>query len=278
MNSKTLALVLALFASSSPSRSLAETLEESLFAGAKVEKTIIQGELTPLDSPIARMTVRILIFNLEAGITSTCTGTLLSSNLVLTAAHCLQNSPSPSQVRIVSASGWESSNAEDYRLHENFSKLSRETSLFGLVVAETRPANDIALIKLKQPLGAKALAAELPQVESENGSSLDVVIAGFGKTNAQDRSTSLTLQFAWSRGTFLESNGDDQHILLEGAQTCNGDSGGPAYAPIEKKYVVVGVASHGKMDCSSEGRMVAVGHHLNWIKKTAKELLAQKSI
>jgi trypsin len=179
------------------------------------------------NSPVAK----VLIVNQDNS-QGLCTGTFLSANKVLTAAHCFLGK----SVRFV------------------FVELNGESSLASSVVVHPQAAivlegsvpkvaNDVAIITLS----ANRAVNTLPILVSATIKRNDVFsIYGYGLDEAGN------LQVLRS-GQSKASSVNDQHITAKfenvGSNSCNGDSGGPALLTILKDGVaqsgIVGLVSSG---------------------------------
>ena len=101
-------------------------------------KKIVGGSQTKKD---AWPWMAILLYNNKIN----CGGTLITSDHILTAAHCADDGESPDQVRLgdydvryVGDTPEETYDVEWMKLHENYNKFTHE--------------NDIAIIKLTRPV------------------------------------------------------------------------------------------------------------------------------
>ncbi len=188
-----------------------------------------------------------------------CTGVLLTSHVVATAAHCVSVSP-PDQVYFGS-------------------KPSTKTGTF-IAVADTLAhpdfdedtlANDIGLVALAD----KAPIAPLPVLTQEFDKSfvkLPLRLVGFGAPAANDDGNVRKRVGT----TTIESYTADTFKFLPGpSQTCNGDSGGPAFATVGGKEYVVGLTSSGDANCKQYGSDVRVDRFVPFITGYAKAYSAK---
>lgn len=239
-----------------------------------MQDTIIGGEKVETTSRVYKMTVQLLMGfrrGNEVGV-GQCSGTLIAKDLVLTAAHCVKNLEDPeAQFLVIMAKlgNGQTIKASAWRAHPSYKRIE---DYIGAAKA-LRPINDIALVRLEQPAGAGTLLAQLPSAAMAIGQSEDMVVAGYGRTNPTDSSTTGTLFFAWTSGEMKSvRDGSDLQIEMTGVQPCSGDSGGPIFRASESKpLVVLGVTSHVKGQCESMARAISVSHHLPWIRATAAE-------
>lgn len=222
------------------SRSLAVALLfVSSVASAGVEVPILGGTTTTVGQFPN-------VVGLEVG-NGMCTGTLITPDWVLTAAHCIQGlSPSSVTVRFGSVSmfsGGATRGASMLIPKPGFSQ-----SALGRY--------DIGLIKLAAPItDIKPVPVNLNPAKAPVG--IKVTMVGFGATSVGGggagtqfmvEQTSVSCQSFGSSNTellcFSQTNGTGK---------CSGDSGGPSFAMIDGVFTQVGVTSFGDQDCQYYG-------------------------
>jgi secreted trypsin-like serine protease len=188
---------------------------------------IIKGQTCDeLGSPI----VELNIIN-NKGKTSLCSGTVISSTKVLTAAHCFL---SVSVNSVIVNAGGTFHEAVSYSIHPN------------VAVSSNAIINDVALVQTGAAINAPTLpilVGTAPQVGDMIG------INGYGL----DESDNLGVLRG---GTMKITNITTNHVIAaytgEFSNTCNGDSGGPATYTKNGKVGVIGITSSGiKTDCSA---------------------------
>lgn len=210
-----------------------------------------------------------------------CTGSLIARNIILTAAHCLDESQSPIQNifvvfndKIIKAKVVRT--ASTGLSHENFAPSAPETK---------KSWNDIALLKLSRDAPADFKLALLPSSATEVtlATGLELEQAGFGRSEAlrSTKKDSSGVLRAVSGIKIISVSEDGLELLLDETikGSCNGDSGGPAYAKTARGNVVVGVDSRGtsQTSCIGQGIYTSVVGHLDWINKNMK-LLSESSL
>ena len=183
-----------------------------------------------------------------------CTGTLIESDIVLTAAHCVEdagvyfikygaNLRKDSYLRTVSAT-WKSPNYSSDQL-----------------------VGDVGLLKLTDPIaGAQTTpllsATEIKKVLLDKKKKLEIV--GWGKDqnsilpqylkrlSVDDYSSTMQKKYPreWRSAIWFAVGKYDKRQKIY-AGSCYGDSGGPLFAYSKGQQYLVGVTSHGAEDCET---------------------------
>ncbi|XP_030057387.1 coagulation factor X [Microcaecilia unicolor] len=203
-----------------------------------------------------------------------CGGTILTSDFVLTAAHCMNQSKSfkviVGEVDTQKKEGTESVHTVDrVFMHNKF-------------VTKTYD-NDIALIKLKDPItfSPYATPACIPDVDFANDVLMKMkegIVSGFGRLHQKGREATIlqVLQVPYiERSKCIESSTFDvtANMFCAGFETevkdaCQGDSGGPHVTPYKGTYFVTGVVSWGE-GCAQQGKFgvyTKVSRFIKWIR------------
>ena len=234
---------------------------------------IIGGTLVNQNEPIARSTVG-LSFQTYQG-TSTCTGTILSNNIVITAAHCVTTPNNelinPDQMKIIFGTDMRSSRAmitpELVYIPADYHGLTNSTEMLDFA---------ILFFKEKIPFGfgpAKVLKSE----EYLNPGDI-VTLAGYGITNSYSNTGGGLLR---KTNVAISHFENDSEVVLDerfGSGACRGDSGGPAYILRNGEYYFFGVTSRGDLRCSQRGIYTLLSSYSELIFAAKTEFLNEYMI
>ena len=174
------------------------------------------------------------------GSTLVCTATLIAPRLLLTAAHCVSGDAMPdAYFGSVPGDGGPRVAIAAVRRHPAFDAATLHDDVAMALLAEAAPAG-----ATPWPTPATPIAA---------GASLRLV--GFGRTAAGD--TSAPRKRAGTT-TVATVSADELTFAPSPSQTCEGDSGGPAFATLEGVEAIVGVTSSGDAACTTLARDMRV--------------------
>ena len=215
-----------------------------------------------------------------------CAGFIISPDVVLTAAHCL-NDRQPNRVQILSK--LHDLRAFDGERHE----IDQWTIHADYRMDDSSHLNDIALIKVQQTFANDLQACCLPSTSSTRYPRVnsEVVVSGWGRrTMTANSRNSPILQHAvmpivdHRNLRCQRSIADVDRQICAGYDTlsidaCSGDSGAPLLA-VEYEgnrgyFVAAGIVSYGNKQCDasiSSGVYTRVSFYLDWINQNLKLL------
>lgn len=198
---------------------------------------IVGGRNLDPASPMSRHTVGL--YGAKGDNAFVCTGTLIATNIILTAAHCVETDQ---MIVVFSHNLMGTLEAKDLeKVRPVVAKLVH--SKWNSVI-QKKDAGDIALIKFKgtTPLGYTPAALLSSSVFLTPG--VLVQQAGFGLDNPEMETGSGVLRTAMVR---VASNSYSATEIVvdqrDGRGVCSGDSGGPGFLAIDGTFYVWGVAS-----------------------------------
>ncbi|XP_064486144.1 tryptase gamma-like [Ornithodoros turicata] len=215
-----------------------------------------------------------------------CSGALLDSQHVVTAAHCVR-SVHRSMLRI--HLGVHTRDRRD---------VGEQTALVQHICAHRlayKPYNDIAILRLRRTIKFRDTIQPvcLPQPDGEMPDNVTLYVTGWGKTQAthidvEDRSLTLkqlrvpSLSSETCRSQFLRFLLDSGFCgAHEYGSTCNGDSGAPAVRLRDGVWTLEGITAGGPRTCGiakSPMRFTKVSWFVNWIRRYMNSSEAEWSV
>ncbi len=203
-----------------------------------------------------------------------CTGALIAPNAVLTAAHCAGGVVG--QRILVGADVSDTANVKLYNVIESVS----------YPVHNKPDDNDLAILILKESV--QGVVPAQPADDKMITAAHSVLVVGFGSTDPEGkmgrgkkrmvevpiRSYSCEgvdrVKFGCFEGLELVAIGVDR-------DSCEGDSGGPAYVEYKGRYYLAGVTSRGVgSKCGDGGIYVRVDKYATWIYQEVLPLYPPK--
>jgi hypothetical protein len=192
-----------------------------------VTEPVTSGALDPGDPAVVRI---------EGGL-APCSGTLIATDVVLTAAHCVELPPTTVFFGSDAAAAGDRVGVIAHVAHPAFEAI--------------RVENDVALLLLERPPSAATPAVWMGSAPTGSWVGAEVRLVGFG----------LAAPGAPAQGekragmAHVDAAGDtDLHLTPSPSLPCLGDSGGPVLAGER----VVGVVSSGDPGCSDHARAMRV--------------------
>ena len=175
-----------------------------------------------------------------------CTGTLVSPNVVLTAGHCVYDSPSGFAYFGSSYPGSGTiSLVKTHYAHPDFSPQDFRNA-------------DVGVAVLASPVAVPPIALDRTDLVGSVGANLHVV--GFGETLSSEPSFSKM-----EKDTAITSVLTKEITI--GPAICGGDSGGPGLLTLPSGDVVVaGVISWYTLGCHGQGGLARVDVFADWIQ------------
>ena len=209
-----------------------------------------------------------------------CTGTLVAPTLVITAAHCFEDENGrrlgTGEVLVGSDSLF-ALPVPAARRHRSAQLIQHPQYAQGPISFEPSGIgqdNDIGVIVLAEAINSQQTTPVLPAARLRDlvARQTQVVVSGYGVTDdnnpANDRAGTLHI----GETPYLQRS---EFEMLAGGNglvdTCNGDSGGPAYVILDGQRFLVGVTSRAAHDsvgnCGDRGIYTLAPAYLGWIEQ-----------
>lgn len=201
------------------------------------KRGIVSGKMIGLKDPDTKYAVLLVIR--EGNSLRTCTGSVISKNVILTAGHCARGAEK-NQIYAVfhpdmmCSSGYSSSmkvQSDDILVHKDYK-------------GDSSAKSDLALIKLSSPVPADYPVMGLYDGKSALNSD-DLLMVGYGITSESARDSRFLRKV--NKSAKLDSRVEGPNIVFDQRNgrggVCSGDSGGPIYAKVGNQYKIIGVNS-----------------------------------
>lgn len=235
-------------------------------------ESIINGQTADKESDIVKSTVALVL--VEADRTkSFCTGTLVSKDIIVTAAHCVEPMTSGYQVQVSFGNEtFSSKNEGELREIDRFYTYDMVNPIMGNpdAVRTINDLRDVAVIKLLTTAPKWATPIAILGSEASLNVGQQVTVAGFGRMEEDKAAMAKYLQV-----TQLDIRGvGSKRIELDqtkGTGACWGDSGGPALIrTTSNDLVVIGAlsgATYGDQNCHSGTVYTSLAGYKEFIQK-----------
>lgn len=189
-----------------------------------------------------------------------CTGTLVSSRVVLTGAHCVVQGVAPDKFALGPATdaATEIHNITQCIPHPQYGP--------GVIENVQVNLHDIMVCVLATPAAAAPMKLRTSSIDGLYGTSITFV--GFGVTvpgNAATTGTKMAVSVPIGK---IDAQGFfNTTTPTNPKNTCTGDSGGPAVLHTGGLDEVIGVTSQGDAGCVESGWNIRVDLHAAWIQQ-----------
>ncbi len=269
---------------------------QNIEAAGNSSAGIIGGTAVSDQDPISHSTVQLLHVTLVpdkatgrfriTGL-STCTGTILSQDVILTAGHC--SSSNPRELILLF-----SNQIPDFK--QFFQTIAQNQQVRRVVAGVTAPNwqhlskdtdqnwGDLSLLRFTGGLPDGYVPATMLPASAVLQMKTSVTLAGFGETDGVKKTQATELEKVTVQ--IGDPNFSDTEMLVDNTNNtgaCHGDSGGPAYVVSQGQNYLAGVTS--RADLKTDPQAVCVGKtiytkvqpYLPWISSEIQKLEADNN-
>jgi secreted trypsin-like serine protease len=206
---------------------------------------VVGGQDVAYGSELANSTVALL--NVDSG--SLCTASIISSDAVVTAAHCV--SGAVGSLRVVFGTQLNPTDRGNTVLNVSDMRVS---PIWDVRQGQETNRGDLAIVRFKgaMPIGYGPVAVLSRDDSTALQAGVPVEVAGFGTA---DPAKHFGLgQLRQAQLHIRKTDFSETEILLDQSQgqgVCHGDSGGPAFVEVRGVHYLFGVTSKGVNDQDS---------------------------
>lgn len=232
--------------------SMSSSVESDEFSGG-----IVGGSAVMAGSRVSRSVVAI--YGPKFGI---CSGTLISGNAILTAAHCVPTEPGIQLSVIFNVTIKGASPANSRPVVKMYANPRWGKSNNG------KDNGDIAIMKFSGSIPPGYTPVSFLSTPSLVANGSFVMLSGYGVTDGVADTGAGVLRDTTT--VITDAHFSQTEVLLDqrgGRGTCSGDSGGPAFITSGGVYYLWGVVSRGDKDCKATGIYTNALVYMNWINQ-----------
>ncbi|WP_413293057.1 S1 family peptidase [Bdellovibrio sp. HCB185ZH] len=235
---------------------------------------IVGGYSTSKSDPLSKKVVMLIGSTVDSDgnpASSVCTGTPITDDVILTAAHCVKGNTEMKAYFVTDAtcsSGFRLSKtgvaASSFAYDHNY----RDSKYSGI-------KNDVALVRLKSKIPADYDISQLYM--GDQLSSDTVTLVGYGKTSETKQDSAFLRSKLKSYSRDVRVSTETVTIQQQDGGLCSGDSGGPIFVEVNGEKQILAVTSYvSNMTESTICHGTATGMYsksiLPWIEKTLPSL------
>lgn len=252
-------------------------------------RAIVSGQIVGVSNPVSSAVVRVSVISRErrcardgrgcrmVRVSNLCSGTVITRDSVLTAAHCLTDRGIEG-VTVTFFAGHGGREiaipARSWRPHPSFPQDAGRSGVCRITPGRRNDCfgSDVGLVRLSAalPSEARAIRRAPSGIEPETNETLTVY--GYGVTDPQTRSGSGTLREG--RVRFVGGRVESQALVTGGPRRsmfCIGDSGGPVVIERGGQLYLWGImASVSSPPCRSLGSVVRLDAVGGWVDRFAE--------
>jgi secreted trypsin-like serine protease len=234
---------------------------------------IIGGDVAAGSEDFVKSTVMLY----DAVQQSLCTASIISKDMLLTAAHCVDDSPKA--LKVIFLLSLDKLSKDNVQTSVRQVTDFRTNPLWATNQDEEKNTGDLAVVKFAGGLPDGYSPVGLLNKSADIANTVTVLLAGYGTSDGVAGTGAGLLRSVET--TVLDASFSASEFLVKqdaGKGACHGDSGGPAFIRIGDRLAVAGLTSRGvndpKNQCNVSAAYTSVPHYLTWIKATAKMLEA----